>query len=362
MNQAAAIKRASQQARNAMRNLDAQALEDLLGMYQAAGDQVRAALRARADSTDTVPQSQLQALQRQIEDIVLGLGQQRDALLNGQIDQAAGLGVRPFTPQGLAAVGGTEAVLTSTDAAAVHQNAVAFVQRFRAVDGLTLSDRLWRIDQGAKEVLQRAIGNAVVQGWSGTRAARDLLVQGLPVPADVAGQVAAGKVDQLVRVADLLHTGDGAEVWKAERVLRTEINRAHGEAFMAAGAKTPGFGGWRFLLSPAHPRADICDLYAAQNLYGLGEGVYPNRSACPWPAHPNTLSFVEMVFKDELTDAQAAAKETPLEALQRLAPAVREGVLGPTKAGYFDQGVLAQGGIRGKVGAVRARLQRQGVL
>lgn len=357
MKQAAAIKRASQQARNAMQALDAAGVDALVALYEDAAAQVRAAIQARVDATDSVAVHQLQPLLRQIEDIIAGLGQQRDALLREQIEQAATLGVRPYTAQGVAAVGGSQAVLESGAAQRVHQSAVRFVLEFVAADGLALSDRLWRLDQGAKEVLSRAIGNAVVQGWSASKAAADFMYSGKAVPADVAARAAGGKAAALVRAADLL-TGKGGQVWKADRVFRTEINRAHGEAFMAGGENTPGFAGWRYLLSPRHPAPDICDLLASQNLHGLGPGVYPTRAQTPWPAHPNTLSFVEMVFQDEVTDADRAGKETELQALARLAPDVRAGALGQTKAEYFDQGLLTRGAIRSPLRAVRARLER----
>ena len=77
----------------------------------------------------------------------------------------------------------------------------------------------------------------------------------------------------------------------------------------------------------------------------VGKGVYPTAKETPWPAHPNTLSFVEMVFADEVTDADRAGKETPLLAMGRLSADVRDGVLGKTKATYFDQGLLGQGGV-----------------
>ncbi len=362
MKTAATIRRASQQARNAMRDLDAQAARDLLALYQAAADEVRAAIRARVGADDAVAREQLQGLLRQIEDIVTALGQRRDAAIGTAIERAAELGVRPYTAAGAAAVGSGTAVLDSAAAMRVHQEAVAFVQAFRAADGLTLSDRLWRLDQGAKEVLGRAVGNAVVQGWSGTRAAMDLAMRGQAAPADVARQVAGGKAGALVRMADLLTTGDGAELWKAERVMRTEINRAHGEAYMAGAEQTPGFAGFRFLLSPEHPAPDICDLLASQNVHGLGAGVYPDRERCPWPAHPNTLSFVVAVFDDDITDADRAGKETEMQALGRLAPDIRAGVLGQTKATYFDAGLLrSKGMIRSPLRAVNARLTRQGV-
>lgn len=73
-------------------------------------------------------------------------------------------------------------------------------------------------------------------------------------------------------VADVL-TGSGSPMDNAMRLMRTEINRAHGEAYISGALAHPDAAGVRFLLSPAHPEPDICDLHAAANLHGLGPGV-----------------------------------------------------------------------------------------
>ncbi len=362
MKTAAAIRRASQQARNAMRDLDAANVEELLQLYGDTADEVRAAIGRRVDGSNLVPREQLQALLRQIEEIITALGARRDALLFDSLNYSAALGVRPYTAQGIAAVGAdgaAQAVLDSGAAMRVSQTAVEFVRSFHAADGLALSDRLWRLDLGAKEALQRAISNAVVQGWSASRAAAQLAYEGRSVPPELARTLKNASGSNLQRLADLLTSRDGGEVWKADRVFRTEINRAHGEAYMAGGENTPGFAGWRYLLSPAHPAPDICDLLAAQNLHGLGQGVYPTREATPWPAHPNTLSFVEIKFLDEVSEADRAGKESELQALQRLSPEIRAGVLGVAKAAYFDQGLLSKGMLRSPLRAVEERLARR---
>lgn len=359
----AAIKRASQQARNAMRDLDKATAEELLALYQDAADEVRAAIHSRAGAQDMVPLSALRDLLRQIEDVVDALGQRRDALLLQGMDDAAGLGVRPYTLQGVLATGRTaQATLDSAAAIRVSEEAVTFVRAFTAADGLRLSDRLWRLDQGAKEVLARAIGRAVVAGWDATRAAQDLMLRGQAVPRDVTARQGAARADALGDAADLLVSGDNSELWKAQRVMRTEINRAHGTAYMAAAEKTPGFAGFRFLLSPRHPKPDICDLLAAQNLYGLGAGVYPSADTCPWPAHPNTLSFVEIVFADEVSDADRAGKETVTDAMGRMSPEVREGILGVEKAALHDAGQVKPWMIRSPLYAVKQRLLREGAI
>lgn len=360
----AAIRRASQQARNAMYELDRTTSAQLRADYERAADAVRAAIAQATGPDDLVRREHLQGLLRQIEDILQRMGLARDAVLTGALDQAATLGVRPYTLQGVGAVGGSTAVLDSAAAMRISEAAVEFVASFRMADGLALSDRLWRLDLGAKEVLQRAVSNAVVQGWSASKAVADLVYGGKPVPPELAATLGRARQGALLNLADLLTGGetgaDGSELWKAERVMRTEINRAHGEAYAESAQRTPGFAGFRYLLSPRHPEHDICDLLASQNLHGLGPGVYPDRERTPWPAHPNTLSFLEVVFADEVTDADRAGKETELQALQRMAPAVREGVLGVTKAAYFDQGLLRRGMLRSPLRVVNERLTRQG--
>jgi hypothetical protein len=354
----AAIKRASQQARNAMQQLDAQTVEQLKVMYADAAERVRAAIAAKVDSSDMVPVNHLRDLLRQIEDVIDNLADQRDALMVQGMESAAALGVRPYTLQGVAATGAAgQATITSAAAMKINQAAVQFVQSFTAADGLTLSDRMWRLDQGAKEALSRAIGQAVVSGWDASRAAAQFMYGGEPVPLDVKARLGGAKLNSLMRTADLL-TDSAGEVWKAERVLRTEINRAHGTAYMQGAEKTPGFVGFRFLLSPRHPKPDICDLLASQNLYGLGEGVYPDAKTCPWPAHPNTLSFVEMVFDFEVTDADRAGKETVTDAMGRMSVGVREGILGVEKASLYDAGQVKPWMFRSPLRAVKERLAR----
>ena len=71
----------------------------------------------------------------------------------------------------------------------------------------------------------------------GLRLERDILYSPPGSPGDIPS---AASTELERRVFDFA---------QVERVFRTEINRAHGEAYMAAGEGTPGFAGWRFLLS-----------------------------------------------------------------------------------------------------------------
>ncbi|AZR60628.1 hypothetical protein ELB75_11835 [Eikenella corrodens] len=57
---------------------------------------------------------------------------------------------------------------------------------------------------------------------------------------------------------------------------------------------------------------DICDEHAAADLYGLGQGVYPV-DECPWPAHPNTFSYTEAVYRDEIGSLNPTVEKVQTE-------------------------------------------------
>lgn len=361
---AAAIRRASQAARNAMEQLDARTLAELVRIYTEAAAQVEAAIEAAAAAGGSrVKLEQLQGLLATVTRVLEALGSAQQRVIEAALQEAAQLGVQPLTGQGLAATGRQVApVLDGGQALQLVDDAVHFVQGFRAADGLALSDRLWLVDRGAREAVLGTIEQGVVQGWNADKAAQQFLLRGQAVPVATQQAQAASQAASLMRGADYLKDASSGGLAAAQRVMRTEINRAHGEAYMAGAERAPGFVGFRFLLSPRHPRPDICDLLARQNLHGLGPGVYPDRQRCPWPAHPNTLSFVVAVFEAELTDEDRAGRETTLQALARLSPEMRAGALGQTKAGYFDQGLLSTGMVRSRLRDVKLRLGRRGLL
>ena len=78
-----------------MRDLDRRGVEDLLNLYGQAADEVRARIAAAADAQLEVPAHRLRELLAQIEAVIDGLGEKRDALVRAAIEQAATLGVRP---------------------------------------------------------------------------------------------------------------------------------------------------------------------------------------------------------------------------------------------------------------------------
>ncbi|MBI5920271.1 MAG: hypothetical protein HY847_01330 [Betaproteobacteria bacterium] len=351
MNTPAQIKRATALANKAAESLDAEAAQALIDLYQAQAADISARIAAHAGADGNISLQELRSLLDQVQGILHRLSAERDALLTDALGKAADYGARPV----LGAVLDSGAVVSTAASMRVSEQAVNFVRNFIAADGLQLSDRIWRLDRGARDRIVNALESAIIQGHGAGQAAREFLARGEGVPADVAGRMNAGNASALAKTAQDAMTEGDSPMFNAMRLMRTEINRAHGEAYMMGGEDLPFFGGWRYRLSPAHPKPDICDLLSTQNLYGLGPGVYPSRTKCPWPAHPNILSFIEMVFKDEITAADRAGKETPLEALARLTPEQRQGVLGVGKAEIYDAGKLRQGMIRAPLSAVAAR-------
>lgn len=348
----AAIRRGEDAARRQVRELVGRELGEVERIYRQAADDIAREIQAAAAAGDrTLRIETLETLLAKIRNRLQGLGRSRDELLRAGLQEAARLGVSPL--EGVSGV--------TADLANVADEAVAFVSAFVAEDGLQLSDRLWRLNRGAREAVAGAVEQAVVQGHSASRAARDFLSRGEAVPADIASKMDEAAADKVARQArrSLLRTPDERSAYQqALRVFRTEINRAHGEAFQAAAFEHPDVVGTRFLLSPAHPRRDVCDMHATVNLYGMGPGIYP-RGKNPWPAHPNTLSFTEVVFADEV---EGGEREDRISWLQKQDPAIQQAVLGSRKKrAALQRGILEQHEITTPWRVLKKRYERRGI-
>ena len=74
-----------------------------------------------------------------------------------------------------------------------------------------------------------------------------------------------------------------------KRIARTELARAHSEAFQRKILKDKGVETVRILLDAKHNIKDECDMLAGADLYGLGKGVYPKAKAPMPPYHPHCI-------------------------------------------------------------------------
>ncbi len=349
----ASIKRASTKARNNMRRLDRRLAAQLDQSYRDAVDDLQSYLAERADDQNTLRLEVMQDLLAQAEVRLAQLEAGRNGLLDEGLLNAAGYGVAPFA-EDVASIG--------ANLSKVADDAVRFTVSMVAEDGLQLSDRLWAIDQGARETVANAIQRNIIQGHSASQAALEFMTRGERVPPELIRKQGLANADRIGRIlgAELM-TGEGNAYANALRVFRTEINRAHGEAYQAAAFEHPEVIGTQFLLSPRHPKTDICDMHARVNRYGLGPGVYP-KGKNPWPAHPNTLSFVVVVFEDEVTPEHRRGKEDRIAWLKRQDPAAQSEILGSrSKQAALRQGILRESEINTPWRVLKKKYRRKGI-
>jgi len=347
----AAIKRASKRSRADLRRIDAKALNDLDTIYRQAADNIAADIAAAAAGDGHVRLEAMRQLLNQVETRISQLSAEMDRQLSSGFDQAAAAATVPFN-----------AVVDAGVLMQVNHDAVQFVRNFIAEDGLQLSDRIWRIDRHAREVVGQAVQQAVVQGYSASQAADEFLKRGDRIPAELLAKMGKANAARISREAgNALLFADGSPRYNAMRLFRTEINRAHGEAYQAASFEHPDTIGTRFLLSPNHRTPDICNMHARVNRYGLGPGVYP-KGKNPWPAHPNTISFTEVVFADEVSKADKAGKQTRPDFLKAQPPGLRASILGgQKKRAAFDAGHIPESAISTPWKTIKKRLERKGV-
>ncbi|WP_274570685.1 hypothetical protein V6667_06565 [Neisseria leonii] len=306
MNKADKIRRATLAAiaqRNVYVNRSA---EEAAELYRRAAEQI--AGQIRGDDGRHVELSELHHLLAVMHANLQRLAKQRDHELNQDLHTLALLAGMPF--------GG---VLDAAVRQQTAQAAADFVRNFVHADGLQLSDRLWRLDRHAAETLGNHLKAAIVQGNDAYHAVLAGMGSGDGVPPHIAKAYDAARAGALRQsIRDIL-TGSpdpatkGGVLYQAERLFRTELIRAHGEAYMGMAFQTAGVVGVRFMLSPRHPKPDICDTHASADLYGLGAGVYPDRASCPWPAHPNTFSYVVAVFDDERRSPNPSIPQKPAD-------------------------------------------------
>jgi hypothetical protein len=145
------------------------------------------------------------------------------------------------------------------------------------------------------------------------------------------------------------HMEDRLQV-QARRLVRHETAEAMRASYLESVSSKPYVKGVRWTLSPAHPKPDVCDLYAMQALHGLGPGGYP-LDEVPETPHPGCLCMHVSIIDEEHFSRRLAARtgepepprtwENPLEQsahdwLATQPEAFRRQVLGPTRLAIFD--------------------------
>ena len=140
--------------------------------------------------------------------------------------------------------------------------------------------------------------------------------------------------------------------YQARVVARNETVEAYRDAYRQSTDDKPYVRGYRWVLSNRHPRPDVCDVLANQNLHGLGPGGYP---ASEVPATPHPLDLCSQVaiidsahFRRQLARARGEAEppapwvdgdlETGQEWVRRQSAERRHALIGPTRDALLQRG------------------------
>lgn len=174
------------------------------------------------------------------------------------------------------AAAGAADIFASTGTDRIIQRTLQQLRDFIGADGLQLSDRIWRVNQGTRTAVVDAIRGAILRGDSAWQAAQALIGEGQAVPAETALQIKGAHAAGLGTYAGNLLRDGGSPMRNALRVLRTEINRAFTESFVASTHEVHDIAAVKFNLSPLHPRPDIC--CEAGTLIATQQGQVPIES------------------------------------------------------------------------------------
>jgi hypothetical protein len=287
-----AIRQASSEARADMHRLDSRTLRELSLLYEDTRLQLGDDILVYVDAQGNLTVQVLQALLAKVDATLAELHRGYQELLLTGLTSAAEIGVDLWYLAGL-----------KIASKPLVEDAVQRVQSFTA-DGLRLTDRLVRLEQQTRWLIADTLMQQIMAGNKAGQTVQALLKQGKQAPPDLAAQALLQRAEAVACcLGTVLLTGQDSPYRHALRLLRTELNRAHVEAYRAAMATYPRVVAERLIVSPNDCHRQLSDIHTQVDLYGLGVGVYPVGKA-PWPQHPNTLSFIEAVFADEIARDQ----------------------------------------------------------
>lgn len=347
-------------------------------MARAPADAAAIAARIRAAMEPTVA-ARLAAIRGGVrESAALGLGAGADVPgaafgpLGEAAARAAARGIPPDRAVRLAteyldgarAVGGLRLSSRLHDRAEETVRAMAADLRETVRAGRSVSDaaqRLFEIDDVRVELPRyvRDLRAAAGGGRVGISAAVRSAIESADRLDDPTLRAAARRLARTAETATVADLERQLGYWIRDRalytervVVRTETARAFGGAFRESTREQPWVKGYRWELSGAHPREDICDVYANQALDGLGPGGYLVGDEPEQPAHPNCLCILTAILDDDHFERETAAvrgEAPPAEGwrdphiengadwLRRLPEERRLAILGPGRARVFEE-------------------------
>jgi hypothetical protein len=186
--------------------------------------------------------------------------------------------------------------LSGTLKASFHQLNLEAMTSFlqRAVQGMNLSERIWRLTKIKKYMLEKYLASGLSVGKSAAAISRD--IRRFEINPNMLFRRVRNADGDLKLSKSALAYNPGQGVYRssyknAMRLTRTEINMAFRTAEFHRRKQLPFVTGIRVELSASHPRHDICDAM---------EGEYPpDFLFIGW--HPQCLCFTTAIMlpKDE---------------------------------------------------------------
>jgi hypothetical protein len=176
----------------------------------------------------------------------------------------------------------------------VAKDVQRIIDKARGVYGLTNDSEAYQEYKIAVSVVQRRINTLTRQDTSKlSRAYQDIL--------DITNKSSAAQVESAIK-----YTAYFKQRYNAERIARTEMARAYGDAAFSDAIYNDDVIGIKFMLSSGHSIADQCDLVCGADLFGMGPGVYPKEYAPIFPIHPACLCNCVKIFQGEADHATKA--------------------------------------------------------
>lgn len=124
--------------------------------------------------------------------------------------------------------------------------------------------------------------------------------------------------------------------YQAERLARTEIAYAYGDAKTAEIQADEDATGIQWALSGAHYGYDICDFHASADLHGMGEGVYLKSTLPPYPAHPHCQCLLRPFYKD-MKQIKSVDSKAAIEFIDKLPDHKKAQLLGASGSESFGK-------------------------
>lgn len=209
----------------------------------------------------------------------------------------------------------------------VAKDVQTIIDKARGVYGLTNESEAYQEYKKAVAVVQRRINRLTDQDTSKLRRAyQDIL--------DITNKSSVAQVDRAVKYASYFKAR-----YNSERIARTEMARAYGDATFTDAIYNDEMIGVQFTLSSGHDASafDVCDVHCGSDLYGMGAGIYPKTQAPEYPFHPHCLCNISQVMRGETSDPGKYQPKQVQKYLDGLSEQKRRELLGIKGAEAFDR-------------------------